>query len=85
MVLKPEVKKENTGQNVLNLTKLIRLTFLYIPLNFSIHLLSLDAGVVEAARERVEKLLRITPQYPVSTLDKETLVKNAELAISCCL
>ena len=46
---------------------------------------SLDAGVVEATRERVEKLLRITPQYPVSTLDKETLVKNAELAISCCL
>ncbi|MEY2914889.1 MAG: beta-N-acetylhexosaminidase, partial [Cyanobacteriota bacterium] len=46
---------------------------------------SLDIAVVEAARERVENLLRVTPQYPVSTLDKETLVKNAELAISCCL
>ena len=46
---------------------------------------SLDVEVVEAARERVEKLLRVTPQYPVSSLDKETLVKNAELAISCCL
>jgi beta-N-acetylhexosaminidase len=45
----------------------------------------LDVGVVEAARERVEKLLQVTPQYPVSTLDKETLLKNAELAISCCL
>jgi beta-N-acetylhexosaminidase len=42
---------------------------------------SLDVGVVEAARERVEKLLQVTPQYPVSTLDKETLVKNAELSI----
>ena len=46
---------------------------------------SLDIAVVEAARERVENLLRVTPQYPVSTLDKETLMKNAELAISCCL
>jgi beta-N-acetylhexosaminidase len=46
---------------------------------------SLDVAVVEAARGRVEKLLRVTPQYPVSMLDKETLVKNAELAISCCL
>ena len=46
---------------------------------------SLDVGVVKAARERVEKLLRVTPQYPVSSLDKETLVKNAKLAISCCL
>ncbi|MEA5552351.1 beta-N-acetylhexosaminidase [Anabaena cylindrica UHCC 0172] len=46
---------------------------------------SLNAGVVEAARERVEKLLQATPQYPVLSLDKETLVKNAELAISCCL
>jgi beta-N-acetylhexosaminidase len=46
---------------------------------------SLDVAIVEAARERVEKLLRVTPQYPVSTLDQETLVNNAELAISCCL
>jgi beta-N-acetylhexosaminidase len=46
---------------------------------------SLDIAVVEAARERVENLLRVTPQYPVLSLDKETLVKNAELAISCCL
>ncbi|MEI6444647.1 MAG: ATP-binding protein [Nostocales cyanobacterium ELA583] len=41
MVLKPEVRKENTEQNVLNLTKLIRLTFLYIPLIFSVNLLTL--------------------------------------------
>ena len=46
---------------------------------------SLDIAVVEAARERVENLLRVTPQYPVLSLDQETLVKNAELAISCCL
>jgi beta-N-acetylhexosaminidase len=46
---------------------------------------SLDIAVVEAARERVEKLLQVTPQYPVLSLDQETLVKNAELAISCCL
>lgn len=46
---------------------------------------SLDIAVVEAARERVEKLLQVTPQYPVLSLDKKTLVKNAELAISCCL
>jgi beta-N-acetylhexosaminidase len=45
----------------------------------------LDIAVVEAARERVENLLRVTPQYPVLSLDQETLVKNAELAISCCL
>ena len=46
---------------------------------------SLDIAVVETARERVEKLLQVTPQYPVLSLDQETLVKNAELAISCCL
>ncbi|MEA5619752.1 beta-N-acetylhexosaminidase [Cronbergia sp. UHCC 0137] len=45
---------------------------------------SLDEAVVEAARKRVEKLLAVTPQYPVYPLDKETLVKNAELAIACC-
>jgi beta-N-acetylhexosaminidase len=44
---------------------------------------SLDVAVVEAARERVEKLLQITPQYSVSILDQEMLMKNAELAISC--
>ncbi len=46
---------------------------------------SLDAAVVEVARKRVEKLLQITPQYSVSPLDKETLMKNAELSISCSL
>ncbi len=44
---------------------------------------SLNADVVEAARERIEKLLQVTPQYSVSTLEKETLVKNAQLSISC--
>ncbi|MBD2690273.1 beta-N-acetylhexosaminidase [Anabaena catenula] len=44
---------------------------------------SLDAAVVEAARDRIANLLDVTPQYPVYQLDKETLVKNAELAIAC--
>lgn len=46
---------------------------------------SLDEKVVVAARERIEKLLAGTPQYPVYTLEKEILVKNAELAIACTL
>ncbi len=43
---------------------------------------SLDEKVVVAARERIEKLLDGTPQYPVYALEKEILVKNAELAIA---
>ncbi|WP_353932378.1 hypothetical protein WJM97_07300 [Okeanomitos corallinicola TIOX110] len=55
MVLKPEVKKENTGQNVLNLTKPIRLTFLYIPLNFSVNLLT----SLEELNKKVEYKLKL--------------------------
>ncbi|MEM7555847.1 MAG: glycoside hydrolase family 3 N-terminal domain-containing protein [Cyanobacteria bacterium P01_A01_bin.84] len=44
---------------------------------------SLDESVVEASRVRVESLLNITPQYPVEMLDKDSLLKHAELAIDC--
>ncbi|WP_341524812.1 beta-N-acetylhexosaminidase [Nostoc sp. UHCC 0302] len=44
---------------------------------------SLDESVVEAAKSRIEKLLAVTPQYPIYALDKDTLVRNAELAIAC--
>ncbi|AFZ59251.1 beta-N-acetylhexosaminidase [Anabaena cylindrica FACHB-243] len=44
---------------------------------------SLDAQVVEISRQRVDNLLKLTPQYPVYQLNQETLVKNAELAIAC--
>jgi beta-N-acetylhexosaminidase len=45
---------------------------------------SLNEEIVEKAKERIEKLLNITPQYPVYQLEKETLVNHAELAITCC-
>ncbi|MEH2270360.1 MAG: glycoside hydrolase family 3 protein [Nostoc sp.] len=45
---------------------------------------SLDEAVVEAARERIEKLLAVTPQYPVHTLDKDVLLQHAQLAITSC-
>lgn len=44
---------------------------------------SLAESVVEAARERVEKLLAVTPQYSVHNLDKDTLIRHGELAIAC--
>ncbi|QSJ17007.1 beta-N-acetylhexosaminidase [Nostoc sp. UHCC 0702] len=44
---------------------------------------SLDESVVEAAKNRIEKLLALTPQYSVHTLDKDTLLRHAELAIAC--
>lgn len=43
---------------------------------------SLDEKTVETSSHRVAKLLAITPQYPVYQLEKEILVKNAELAIN---
>ncbi|MEH2236518.1 beta-N-acetylhexosaminidase [Nostoc sp.] len=43
---------------------------------------SLDESVVEAARERIDKLLAVTPQYPVQTLDKDILLQHAQLAIA---
>jgi len=43
---------------------------------------SLDESVVEAARERIEKLLALTPQYTVQTLDKDILLQHAQLAIA---
>ncbi|MBK1988133.1 beta-N-acetylhexosaminidase [Sphaerospermopsis aphanizomenoides BCCUSP55] len=46
---------------------------------------SLDENVVATARERIEKLLALTPQYPVYPLEKEAFLKNAELAIACTL
>ncbi|MEH1918088.1 glycoside hydrolase family 3 protein [Nostoc sp.] len=45
---------------------------------------SLDEAIVEAARERIEKLLAVTPQYPIHTLDKDVLLQHAELAIASC-
>ncbi|QLE41483.1 glycoside hydrolase family 3 protein [Nostoc sp. C052] len=45
---------------------------------------SLDEAVVEAARERIEKLLAVTPQYPIHALDKDVLLQHAHLAIASC-
>ena len=44
---------------------------------------SLDESVVAAAKARIEKLLEVTPQYIVHSLDKNTLLKHAGLAIAC--
>lgn len=44
---------------------------------------SLDESVVDAAKNRIEKLLAVTPQYSVQTLDKNTLEEHAKLAIAC--
>ncbi|OUL36595.1 beta-N-acetylhexosaminidase [Nostoc sp. T09] len=44
---------------------------------------SLDESVVAAARNRIDKLLAVTPQYLVHTLDQDTLKEHAELAIAC--
>jgi beta-N-acetylhexosaminidase len=44
---------------------------------------TLDEAIVEKAKTRVDKLLAITPQYSVSPLDKDILLKHAQLAISC--
>ncbi|BAY61487.1 glycoside hydrolase, family 3-like protein [Calothrix brevissima NIES-22] len=43
---------------------------------------SLNDSVVAAAQQRIEKLLAVTPQYIVRTLDQETLTQHAELAIA---
>ncbi|MBD2615071.1 MAG: beta-N-acetylhexosaminidase [Nostoc sp. ZfuVER08] len=43
---------------------------------------SLEESVVEAARERIEKLLALTPQYTVQALDKDILLQHAQLAIA---
>lgn len=43
---------------------------------------NLDESVVEAARERIDKLLALTPQYPVHALDKDILLQHAQLAIA---
>ncbi|MHC5734167.1 glycoside hydrolase family 3 N-terminal domain-containing protein [Nostoc sp.] len=43
---------------------------------------SLDEAVVEAVRERIEKLLAVTPQYPIHALDKDVLLQHAQLAIA---
>ncbi|BAY13102.1 beta-N-acetylhexosaminidase [Calothrix sp. NIES-2098] len=44
---------------------------------------SLDESVVAAARNRIDQLLAVTPQYLVHTLDRDTLKEHAELAIAC--
>ncbi|MDB9345907.1 beta-N-acetylhexosaminidase [Nodularia spumigena CS-586/05] len=44
---------------------------------------SLDESVVTAARDRIEKLLAVTPQYIIHALDKNILQQHAELAIAC--
>ncbi|MEH2311123.1 MAG: glycoside hydrolase family 3 protein [Nostoc sp.] len=43
---------------------------------------SLDESVVEAARERIDQLLAVTPQYPIYALDKNILLQHAQLAIA---
>ncbi len=45
---------------------------------------SLDQSTVAAARNRIEKLLAVTPQYTIQTLDQNTLQEHAQLAIACC-
>ncbi|TVP62597.1 MAG: beta-N-acetylhexosaminidase [Nodularia sp. (in: Bacteria)] len=44
----------------------------------------LDESVVTAAKDRIEKLLAVTPQYKIHALDKNILQQHAELAIACC-
>ncbi|CEJ44015.1 beta-N-acetylhexosaminidase [Umezakia ovalisporum] len=44
---------------------------------------SLDQSVVAAAKERIDKLLAITPQYMIHTLEQDILKQHAELAIAC--
>lgn len=44
---------------------------------------SLDESVVAASKTRIDRLLEVTPQYIVYCLDKNTLLKHAELAIAC--
>jgi len=44
---------------------------------------SLDRSVVEAARERIFRLLARTPQYSVHPLDQDILAEHARLAIAC--
>ena len=44
----------------------------------------LDESVAIAARDRIEKLLAVTPQYKIHALDKNILQQHAELAIACC-
>lgn len=43
---------------------------------------SLKESVVTAAKERIEKLLAVTPQYIVHTLDQDILLEHAQLAIA---
>ncbi|BAY25933.1 glycoside hydrolase, family 3-like protein [Calothrix sp. NIES-2100] len=43
---------------------------------------SLDKSVVAAAKQRIDNLLAVTPQYLVHTLDQDTLKEHAELAIA---
>jgi beta-N-acetylhexosaminidase len=44
---------------------------------------SLDESVVSTAKNRIDGLLEITPQYSPSLLSKDTLLAHAELAIDC--
>lgn len=45
---------------------------------------SLDPSIVTAARNRIEKLLGVTPQYTIHTVDENILQEHAQLAIACC-
>lgn len=46
---------------------------------------SLSEKIVETAKDRIDKLLALTPQYSVYELEKEILLNHAELAINCTL
>jgi beta-N-acetylhexosaminidase len=46
---------------------------------------SLSESVVEAAKNRIEKLLAVAPQYSAYVLNKDILLQHAQLAIACSL
>jgi beta-N-acetylhexosaminidase len=44
---------------------------------------SLDESVVAAAKDRIKKLLAVTPQYHIHPLDQDMLQQHAQLALAC--
>jgi beta-N-acetylhexosaminidase len=45
----------------------------------------LKEEIVNKSQQRIEKVLAVTPQYPVYKLDQEILLNHAEMAINCTL
>jgi hypothetical protein len=88
MVLKPEVRTENTEQNVLNSTRLNRLTFLYIPLNFSVNLLNygLVDDKINEYIDKIEKeiklrshIIQLVKKHPETTGAKDVKVDDLRM------